>query len=595
MSGAGDFEVSRRTVLKTIAGATMGVGAASLSLPTAMTQDAQHPAGKDEAAKDGIEVIVAKPKALDDAACQYSGFSPGVEVIEEGIRWERDVAVKMRDGVTIYVDIYRPEGANLPAIIAYGKDKQPQEREIHGVPKHGGSEWGLVEVSKYAQFEGPDPLYWCKHGYAVVNTDYRGSWKSEGVAQLYGTQGGRDCHDLIEWLAVRDWSNGKVTMSGNSQRATWQWVTAAEQPPHLAAIAPWEGWTDFYRQILCPGGIPEVAIRGGMIKNWCGGEGVEDVIGMIHKYPLMNAYWEDKIARLDQIKVPAYITANFKHWHLLGSLEAFRTIPVKDKWLRVINNQEWPDYYSLPQMEELRRFFDFYLKGEKNDWELTPRVRLSVLDPGGLDEINRPENEWPLARTRYEKLYLDASNGTLSPQPGKTASQTRYDAQNGQANFVIRFDKTTELTGYFKLRLWVEADGADDLDFFVYVQKLDRQGEFLPSMILGHPHPGAQGWLRVSHRELDPARSTASEPYLTHRRLQPLRAGEIVPVEIGIWPTGMVWRPGQQLRVVVAGHFMREPTWFEPFKYETISRGTCIIHAGGKYDSHLLVPSIPSA
>jgi predicted acyl esterase len=218
-----------------------------------------------------------------------------------------------------------------------------------------------------------------------------------------------------------------------------------------------------------------------------------------------------------------------------------------------------------------------------------------MFDPGGLNQINRPENEWPLARTKYEKLYLDASSGSLSPQPVSRESQTQYSAGSGQANFVIRFDQETELTGYMKLRLWVEAKDADDLDLFIYVQKFDRRGEFLPNLILRCPHPGAQGWLRVSHRELDPQRSTPSEPYLTHRRLQLLRPKEIVPVEIGIWPTSMLWHLGQQLRVIVSGHYIetRGPDWWESFRYESLDRGTCIIHTGGRYDSHLLVPSIP--
>jgi predicted acyl esterase len=586
MSKRSDRKISRRDILRTVVGAA-AVGAAGLAIPSATAQQSSS--------NEKIDVIIAKTRPITDPACHDPGLAPGVRV-QDGMRIERDVAVKMRDGVTIYVDIYRPDGANtnLPAIVSYASGKEPQDRERRGVPHHGGSEWGLYDVSKYAMGEGPDPVYWCKYGYAIVNTDYRGARHSGGIGQLYGTQGGRDVHDLVEWLAAQDWSNGKIGMAGNSQLATWQWVGAAEEPPHLAAIAPWEGWTDLYRQIVCPGGIPEVGVRSGAIKNWCGGDGVEDVIAMIHKYPFMNSYWEDKIARLDRIKVPAYITANFKHWHLLGSLNAFRQIPVRDKWLRFINNQEWPDFYALPQMDDLRSFFDHYLKGIDNEWLTTPRVRLCVLDPGGLDQINRPEKEWPLARTRYERLYLDASDGTLSSQPIQKESQARYASQTGQANFVVKFDRDTELTGYFKLRLWVEAADANDMDLFIYVQKLDHKGNFLPSLILGHPHPGAQGWLRVSHRELDPNRSTPSEPFLTHRHQQLIRPKEIVPVEIPIWPTGMLWHAGQQLRVVVSGHYIdtRGPDWWEKFKFDAQNHGDHIIHTGGKYDSHLLVPII---
>lgn len=150
-----------------------------------------------------------------------------------------------------------------------------------------------------------------------------------------------------------------------------------------------------------------------------------------------------------------------------------------------------------------------------------------------------------------------------------------------------------------KLRLWVEAYGAEDMDLFVYVTKLDHQGTPLPAMVLGNfPSPGARGLLRVSHRELNEMRSTPSEPFLTHRREQLLSPKEIVPVEIGIWPMSMLWHKGQQLRVVVQGYAF---PWLEDklfpggpiFHYDVHNRGDHIIHTGGKYDSHLLVPVIP--
>ena len=131
------------------------------------------------------------------------------------------------------------------------------------------------------------------------------------------------------------------------------------------------------------------------------------------------------------------------------------------------------------------------------------------------------------------------------------------------------------------------------MDLFVAIQKLDEDGNFLPTLVLGKPHPGAPGLLRVSHRELDKERSTPSEPFLTHRREQPLKPKEIVPVEIGIWPSGKFWHAGQQLRVVISGNYIREPGWFEPFGWELRNRGSHIIHTGGKFDSYLLVPKIP--
>lgn len=543
-----------------------------------------------------IEVIFRKLKPAEESEGRYPEFAPGVKV-EDGIRYERDVAVTMRDGTIIYTDIYQPEGATgVPAIVAwspYGKrafyavgQGEMPAGSIRGVPPDA--------VSLMTKFEGPDPAYWCRQGYAVINPDARGSGYSEGNIAVFGTQEGRDCHDLIEWVASRDWSNGRVGMAGNSYLAISQWFAAAEQPPHLAAIAPWEGYTDFYRDSLCRGGVPEIGFRGRANAGGFGPGYKEDVMAMLHKYPFMNGYWEDKIARLDKIKVPAYITAGWSHFHLRGSVEAFRVIPSPNKWLRAHRDFEWPDLYAPQNLEDLRRFFDRYLKSIRNGWEYTPRVRLDVMDAGDVDyQVNRAEQEFPLARTQYEKLFLDADTGQLSLNPLMQESSVSYDASKGRAAFSIRFDEDTELTGYMKLHLWVEADGADDMDLFITVQKLNDKGNFLPTLVLGQPYPGASGLLRVSQRELDEVRSTPFEPFLIHRREQLLKPKEIVPVEIGIWPSSKFWHAGQQLRVVVSGHYIRAPGWFEPFAWDLRNRGEHIIHTGGKYDSYLLVPKIP--
>jgi predicted acyl esterase len=156
----------------------------------------------------------------------------------------------------------------------------------------------------------------------------------------------------------------------------------------------------------------------------------------------------------------------------------------------------------------------------------------------------------------------------------------------------------SKLTGYMKLRLWVEANGANDMDLFVYVSKLDEKGNPLPAFVLGFPNPGSRGILRVSHRELDESKPTHSEPCLLHGREQLLKPKEIVPVEIGIWPIGMTWHVGRQLRLAIQGY---ASWWLEDkafpngpiFRYDLRNKDEHIIHTGGKYDSHLLVPKVP--
>ncbi|MFC2044557.1 CocE/NonD family hydrolase [Chloroflexota bacterium] len=540
-----------------------------------------------------IEVIFRKTQRPEQSEGSRNPPLLPYVTVENGIRYERDVAVPLRDGTIIYIDIYRPDGVtNLPTIISWSPGAKRRgyatttTQLIHGVSPG--------TVSRMAMFEASDPAYWCHYGYTVINADARGSGNSQGDITSWCTQEGRDCADLVEWLATRDWSNGKVGMSGNSAVAMVQWFTAAEKPSHLTCIAPWEGCSDMYREFFCWGGFPEVGFNERLISVRCGLGRIEDCVAMSRKYTLMNAYWEDKIVRFDDIEIPTYITAGWCHFHLRGSIGAFRQIASPKKWLRVHRDFEWPDAYSPENLEDLRRFFDRYLKDIRNGWEMTPRVRLDVMDAGDIDyQVKRPEKEFPLARTQYAKLFLDANTSQLSRKPVKQESSVSYSATEGTAMFDIRFEEDTELTGYIKLRLWVEADGADDMDLFVAVQKLDEQGNFVPAIVLSEPHPGAAGKLRVSHRELDEERSTPYQPYHTHRREQLLKPKEIVPVEIEIWPYSMLWHTGQQLRVAVSGHYERKPGWFEPFLWETRNRGTHIIHTGGKYDSHLLVPVIP--
>ena len=109
--------------------------------------------------------------------------------------------------------------------------------------------------------EAPDPAFWVSHGYAVVQVDSRGYFKSEGSASLFDDQNIQDFHETITWAGTQDWSNGNVGLNGVSYLAISQWVAASKNPPsHLKAIIPWEGNTDGYREVLYHGGIPETCV-----------------------------------------------------------------------------------------------------------------------------------------------------------------------------------------------------------------------------------------------------------------------------------------------------------------------------------------------
>lgn len=558
--------------------------------------------------KEFQNVIFRKASPLDAPSLpimrqvNYEGLKPGKTTLKKGtvfiegaiplpcdIIWERDIGVKLRDGITIYIDIFRPSSnSKVPAILSwspYGKHV-PQEPPPGVLKEH---------VSGLQKFEGPDPAYWCNHGYAIINVDTRGAFSSEGDIHFWGKMDALDGRDVIEWVALQEWCNGRVGMSGNSWLAIAQWFIAAENPPHLCAIAPWEGLSDLYREDVLRGGIPNIGFNEIMIKSLRGKNYVEDIPAMVQKYPFINDYWEDKIACIEKIKVPAYVVASWTNdLHTFGTLEAFRRVSSGEKWLRVHNTHEWSDYYTPENVEDLRRFFDRYLKGENNGWENTPKVRLSILDPGGKDIVNRIENEWPLSRTKYQKLYLDASKGTMSLSPVNQESSIRYraDDNQGQASFTFHFEKDTELTGYFKLHLWVESDGSQDMDIFVLLQKLDKNNN--PQIIKKGMvnYYGPNGRLRVSHRELDPKRSHPWLPYHTHREEKLLKPKEIVSCDIMIWPSGMIWHKDEKLQLIIGG--------FNPVPFHlpgipgpiTRNKGYHIIHTGGRFDSYLLIPVV---
>ena len=546
-----------------------------------------------------IDVICYKSPPLDapkEWPLDGCGMFPPLDqrsFVQEGVLVDRDVEVTLRDGVKIYVDVHRPVGEageeDLPAILAwsnYGKRANGGENAfVPGVPEGA--------VSNMTKFEGPDPVYWCARGYAIINTDGRGCGNSEGNQSIWSDQDGRDGYDVVEWAAAQPWSNGRVGMAGNSSLAISQWYVAAEQPPHLACIAPWEGLTDMFREFVTNNGIPAPGFVSFVYTIFRGPGYIDDPVAMLSEYPFINGYWKSHMPRLEDVKVPAYVCAGWSHIHLLGTLNAWRRISSENKWLRIHREFEWPDAYAWQNMEDLRRFFDRYLKGVRNGWEATPPVRLEVMDAYDHDfQVNRPEREYPPARTEYRKLYLDAANAALSPAPVASVSKAAYDATEGETAFDITFDEDTEITGSMKVRLWVETEGHDEMDLFVTVMKLDENGEWLPTLVMGLPHPGAPGNLRVSRRELDEELSTDIQPVQAHRSEQKLKPGEVVPVDIAIYPTSKIWHKGQRLRLRIAGRYIRE-NWFEPFAWATDNAGQHVVHTGGEYDSFLQIPVVP--
>lgn len=526
-----------------------------------------------------------------------------------GVRFERDVPVRVRDGTILRVNVFRPAAAGrYPVVMCahpYGKDRLPRRTPfgyVSSLQYHLIYQHVPVRFSAWTSWEAPDPAFWARRGYAVVNCDLRGFGHSDGEGFLVLSDAeAEDYYDLIEWAGTQPWSNGRVGLNGVSYLAISQWKVAALRPPHLAAICPWEGFSDLYRDFARPGGIREDAF----LPLWSAmtrraGRTRENPRAEQLARPLWDDWWAGRAAELERIEVPALICGSFSDHNLYsrGSFEGFRRISSEHTWLYTHRAGKWATYYSREALAFQARFFDCFLKGTENGMRDVPPVRLEVRDTGSSVYQVRHEAAWPLPGTRWSPLYLHA-DGTLRDRPAGGPAAVPFDTSRGCARFAWRTPADTELSGPMKLRLHVEVRGADDVYVFVGVRKLHNgravgfEGSYGFTRDLV-----TRGWLKASQRRLNERRSQPWLPVHTYDVREPLRPGEVVPVEVELLPSATFFRRGDVLELDIQGRyfFSRNPLFGQLLAaYEPSPPATAVLHCGGAHDAHLLVPVIPSA
>ena len=512
-----------------------------------------------------------------------------------GMIVERDVWVTTRAGFRVLVNVYRPDKpGRYPTLISmgpYGKDDLPAE--YNGIFGDG-----QIQVSEYTAFETPDPEYWVHFDYVVIAADSPGSHRSEGDLEIFGPIEANAFYDVIEWAGTQSWSNGNVGLNGVSYFAMSQWYVAALNPPHLKAIMPAEGLTDPYRDLVRHGGIPsEFPARWMRFRVLPAlnpkAQLVRDIGAGATNYPFDSEFWQAWVPELENITVPAYVSASWSDHglHTRGTLIGFEEISSEQKWLEVHGRKKWEFYYSRDSLERQRRFFDHFLKGADNGMDLVPRVRYERRNAFYNGEIVHANN-WPLTDADNQRFYLHPDGG-LAQDAAVDAQELQFDASaESQLTFRHVFEQDTEMTGGAKLRLWVEAEQADDLDLFVGLSKLDRNGNEVFMAGYDDVENGhlASGWLRVSHRELDADRSTETRPFLKHERELKLVSGEKVSVEVEIHPSSTFFAAGESLALRIqsseltgAGDIIHE---------DPVNFGEYAVHVGGSNDSYLLLPVI---
>ena len=573
--------------------------------------------------------------------------------VRDGMRIMWHVPIEMDDGLVLRADVFRPvEDGHYPVILTYGvyakglafQDGYPMQWEKM-VTDHPEILQG--STNKYQNWEVTDPERWVPHGYAVVRVDSRGAGWSPGFMDCNSPREIDDLYQCIEWAGTQPWSNGKVGMLGISYYASNQWRVAGKHPPHLSAIIPWEGQNDRYRDSGYHGGILSqfqerwakhqvVNVQYGRgeraKKNPNTGESVAGPVTLsdeelarngvnvfedLKKHPLDDGWHRSRSADLSKVTLPLLTCANWggQGIHPRGNFNGFTATPSKQKWLEVHGDSHWSLFYSAYGLALQKRFFDHFLKGIDNGWEKQPPVQLNIRHPGEKFVL-RMEKEWPLARTQWTKFYLDPAGMALSPKPVAKEGKVEYEALGKGLTFSMApLEKKTEITGPLAAKLFISSS-TKDADLFLIVRVFDPSGKELTFMGSTDPNtPIANGWLRVSHRRLDLKRTKPYQPYHPHDRVEPLAPGEVYECDVEILPTCIVLPAGWRVALTVRGkdyEYEGELSEFaKKFHYGTrgtggmthndpdsrpkdVFGGKVTLHAGGRRESYLLVPIIPT-
>jgi len=572
--------------------------------------------------------------------------------IRDKMRIDWDVPIEMDDGLVLRADIFRPtEDGKYPVIISYGpygKGLSFQEgypgQWKKMIAQHPDVPYG--SSNKYQNWETVDPEKWVPDGYICIRVDSRGCGCSPGYVDHFSARESKDFYRCIEWAGTQPWSNGKVGLNGVSYYAMNQWHVASLNPPHLAAICPWEGAADWYRDASHHGGILSTfwthwydmqiktvqyglgergsrnIVTGQLVSgdtNLSDGELADNRASFgddILAHPLEDEYHQERSPQWDKISVPMLSSGNWggQGLHLRGNVEGFVRAASRQKWLEIHGLEHWTHFYTGYGLNLQKRFFDYFLKDLSNGWDKQPAVQLQIRHVDGTF-VQRGENEWPIARTQWTKYYLHPCGYQLSTAPAEGKANIEFDALGDGVTFISEpFAEETEITGPAAAKLFVSSSTAD-ADIFVVLRlftpdlrEVTFNGAVDPNM------PLTMGWLRASHRKLNRQLSKPYRPYHTHDEKYPLEPGAAVELDVELWPTCIVVPRGSRIAFSVRGkdyiylektgirlpNFKNELRGCGPFLHDEprdrlsgIFDGRTTLHFDSACQPYLLIPVIP--
>lgn len=522
--------------------------------------------------------------------------------LPSGMKLDENIYVTMRDGVKIAVDVYRPEAkGRYPGILSmspYIKEIQRQPPVLtHGV------EAGATD-------------FFVPRGYVHIIAQIRGTGLSQGQWNFLDIKEQQDGYDLVEWIAQQPWCDGNVGMLGDSYFAMIQFLVAAQQPPHLKCIVPYDGETDPYRDFCYRGGI----FYNGFLGMWAAATTRQAVWpGPVKgKLPPCNLlvdlashtedgpyYWERAAStKLDKIEVPMLSISPQSSLHMIGQLGAYPVIKAPKKLLIVpppgrMTNVQF--ILNQPLNEQILRWFDYWLKGINTGIMEEPQV--AIFDSG--TEEWRYENEYPLARTKWTKFYLRANPagpsteppyGLISVEPPGSEEPDRYmmpqclgllaAGKPVLAYVTPSLDKDVRIWGPLSAVLHGSSTTLDTA-WFVKLGDVGPDGKV---KLLAHGH------LKASFREIDESKSKPGQPFHPFQNPALPEPNKVYEYQIEIWPIFHTFRKGHKIWVQIAsvdfGYQLSDDiyaTELMPLPAENA------VYHDSAHLSHLLLPVIPDA
>ena len=572
----------------------------------------------------------------------------------EGFIEERDIKVRMRDGVHISVDVFRPDTKEkLPALLAfaiYNKDLQAPDIADALTPQPS---WAPMWIG---WLEAGDTRFLTSRGYIHVIGAPRGIGKAEG-----GGSREFDSYDLIEWIAQQPWCDGQVGMIGISGFGAEQLNAAKQQPPALKAIFPFDprgaygtlgsfreeyhgGVLHLFRYLLSgnlvmhqnkgkPGDLPaerDILWREAManpdfkiyphIYNVLTQKGqhlpaIFDVL--INPYDREEAV-EKAEAEFEKVRIPTYTGSGWYAYgyktHLNGAQNWFRNITSPKKLALCGPAHLERPFQSLHR--EMLRWFDHWLKGTDTGMMDEPPVKYWTMGENAW----RSGQDWPLPETQWTKLYL-SSWGRLRPEPflpssndGQRAPDAFVQMPITQTSDVQRLRYVSEsmqqdtlVAGPMVLKLFAAIDQEDtnwivvisDLGPDVSVRTARENERAVPTDL--PEREISRGWLKASMRELDPTRSKPWKPWhkLTRQSKKSVVPGEVTEYAIEIMASANMFKAGHRICLDIT--CLDVPTGVggatnvEYFPYHIGSHRTVLhkVFHDELHPSHLLLPVVP--